>query len=73
MATIINNPSGEGSGIGIILGVILALAVIGIFFVYGLPAMRGNPAPADSSNGASINIELPTGNGDSETSGVDAY
>lgn len=45
MTTVINNP-GEGSnnngpGMGIILGVIIAIIFIALFFVYGLPALRG--------------------------------
>ncbi len=44
MATIINNPDSSGSdgGVGLILGVILTLVVIILFFMYGLPAIRNN-------------------------------
>lgn len=55
MTTIINNPNGgergDSSGVGIILGVILAVVLIALFFVYGLPAMRGA-----TPSGSTINV-----------------
>lgn len=51
MTTVINNPGGEGgSGVGIIVGVVLAIAIIAIFFIYGLPALRNN------NGGTNINV-----------------
>ena len=43
MATIINTPSpstDSGNGIGMVIGVIVLVAVLYSFFVYGIPAMR---------------------------------
>jgi len=62
MSTIVNNPSnGEGMGVGVILGIILALIIIGLFIVYGIPALRGNPPP--SNGGVNLQVELPSGDG----------
>lgn len=60
MATIINNPSdgtAAGSGMGVIVGVIVALVVLALFFIYALPALRGNTGEQDGS--ATINVDLP--------------
>lgn len=63
MATIINNPGegGGGSGLAIVVGVLVALALVGLFIVYGLPALRGGGAPAPESGGVDVNVELPAG------------
>ncbi len=63
MTTVINNPggaSGEGSGAGMVLGVIIGIILIGLFVIYGLPAIRGNKAAEDGS--IDVNLNLPTGN-----------
>jgi len=63
METVINNPgggSGESSGMGMIVGVILAIVIIVLFFMYGLPAIRSNQA-ADDNGSVDINVELPSG------------
>ena len=59
MATVINNPGGntEGSGAGVIIGVIVAIILIILFFVYGLPALRGGASP---SNNLDVNVDLPS-------------
>ena len=61
MTTVINNPgNGEGSNssVGIIIGLIVLLVVIGLFFVYGLPAIRkGNAVPQNA--GIDVNVKLP--------------
>ena len=61
MATIINNPGnteGGGSSIAVIVGVIVLVAIVGLFFVYGLPAMRsGTPAPQETA--IDVNVKLP--------------
>lgn len=71
MATIINNPGNRGSNsdsdstISIIIGFILLLVVVGLFFVYALPALRNNAensaAPQNSS--LDVNLKLPAGDG----------
>ena len=58
MTTVINNP-GEGSndnssGMGIIFGVIIAIILIALFFVYGLPALRRTNQAQPS--GPTINV-----------------
>jgi hypothetical protein len=74
MKTVVNNPGGgtssESSGVGLILGVIVAIVLIGLFFVYGLPALQGTPSPAAQTGGTNVNVTLPnTGTGTSGTSG----
>ena len=61
MTTVINTPpAGDNgdSGAGIILGVIVAIVIIVLFFVYGLPAIRGanNTEPRTTN----INVQIPT-------------
>ncbi|MEZ0208877.1 MAG: hypothetical protein ACAH17_01715 [Candidatus Paceibacterota bacterium] len=63
MATVINNPTSEGSGAGTIIGIVLAVIIIALLFIYGLPYIRGtntNPAPS-----ASVNVTLPSAGGNS--------
>ncbi len=62
MTTIVNTPPSNDngdSGLGIILGVILTLVVITLFFVYVLPTLRSNTANPriDTVN---IDVKLPT-------------
>lgn len=47
MATIVNNPgnTNSGNGLGMIVGLIVALAIILLFFVYVLPVLRQAGAP----------------------------
>lgn len=66
MATVINNP-GEtreiretDSGTGLIVGTIIALILIALFFIYGLPALRSNTGAPATPNNTSINVEFPT-------------
>lgn len=64
MTTIINSPpapqaapSDGGSGFaGIIIGVVLVAIVGFLFFVYGLPALRGNQNTDTGNNGPTINV-----------------
>ncbi len=52
MATIINTPgtqSESGSGVGVVVGVILAIVVLALLAVYGIPALRGT-APQNGTN-----------------------
>jgi hypothetical protein len=58
MATIINNPDSgtdrtveSGGGAGMLIGAIVLILVLIIFFVYGLPALRGS-----SNKGNTINV-----------------
>lgn len=57
MATIINNPGqgdsdNSGGGAGIIVGVIIAIVLIALFVVYGLPALRNT----NSETGTEVNL-----------------
>lgn len=56
MATIINNPSTEssGSGVGTVVAIIILVLAIMLFFLYGLPAIRG----ANKGNN-STTIQVP--------------
>ncbi len=74
MTTIVNTPRGEStdSSLGMILGVIIAIALVVLFFVYGLPALRQGSQP--SEGGTNINVSVPgstggTGSGSSGSSG----
>lgn len=66
MATIVNTPASDssGNGIGMILGALLILLVAFLFFVYGLPMMRGgsSSAPAPQPNNTEINMPQPESN-----------
>ena len=59
MTTIINKGSGESSGAGLVIGVIIGVVLIALFFIFALPALRNNGAPAGGS--ANINVEIPGG------------
>ena len=60
MATVINNPSDNSGGSGILIGIVVAALLMIVIFVYGLPlVMKDNTA---QNPGASINLELPAGN-----------
>jgi predicted permease len=63
MTTVVNNPGSAegGSSMGMVLGVILALILVGLFFVYGLPALQG--APSTQSGSTNINVTLPNTGG----------
>ncbi len=53
MATVINNPSSDtGGGAGVLLGIIVAVIIITLFFVYALPGLRG----LSRSGGTNINV-----------------
>ncbi len=63
MATVINNPSSESAenGVGLIVGVVIALAVIILAALYLVPALRGdtgagNPSPALPSGQVDVNL-----------------
>jgi hypothetical protein len=53
MTTVVNNP-GEGGGAGTIIGVVIAIILIALLFIYGLPALRGG----GTSNAPSANIDV---------------
>ncbi|OHA58097.1 MAG: hypothetical protein A2571_03595 [Candidatus Vogelbacteria bacterium RIFOXYD1_FULL_44_32] len=60
MTTIINTPpTGESadSGAGLVLGILLALILVILFFVYALPALRDNTPP--KADNIDINVQVP--------------
>lgn len=61
MTTVINTPSnGESTGGGFVLGVVLVIVIIlGLFLVYGLPAIRNSNNNAQPKN-IDVNVKLPT-------------
>lgn len=75
MATIVNNPgpsNTDGSGVGMVIGIILAIIVIALFIIYGVPAMRGgNTGPSTPTGGtnANINVQIPVPSGATNTNG----
>lgn len=63
MATIINNPptqapaASEGGSMTGMLIAIVVIAIIGfLFFVYGLPAMRGNQGANSTNSNPTITV-----------------
>ncbi len=61
MTTVINTPSsGESTGGGFALGVILVIVILlGLFFVYGLPAIRNSNNNAQLKS-IDVNVKLPS-------------
>ena len=59
MATIINTPGtqADNSGVGVVVGIILAIVVIALFAFYAVPALR---RPVANPNSGTINVQLQT-------------
>jgi hypothetical protein len=60
MATVINNPGEGGSGAGVIVGLVVAVVLIAVVFIYGLPALRNGTTNETPS--ANVDINLPGAN-----------
>lgn len=61
MTTVVNTPGSSNSSdssVGMVLGLIVLLVVLGLFFVYALPAIRGS-APAQPNGAIDVNVKLP--------------
>ncbi len=65
MATIINNPPGasppaapadSGSGMGMILGIILTVGVVFLFIAFVLPMLRGSQRGESNNSSPTINV-----------------
>ena len=64
MTTIVNSPRDSAdSGLGMVFGVLLAIGIIVLFLIYGLPAIRGN----NGSEGINIDVNLPEGTSSTNT------
>ncbi len=62
MATIINNPgehTTEDSGLGLMIGVLLAIVLLAVFFVYILPAIRNSKPQSDQGGNINLNVTTP--------------
>mgnify|MGYP003396087096 CR=1 FL=1 len=63
MATIINNPTGQGSdegmGFGLIVGILITIFLVFLFFTYGMPALRDNQTEKQPAT-QKIEIQLPS-------------
>lgn len=69
MTTIINTPptkESSDSGLGVILGIIVALIIVALFFFYGLPAIRGSSA-APEADSVNVNVQLPPATTDTDS------
>jgi hypothetical protein len=55
MATVVREES-AGSGIGSVLGIILLIAVVLLFFVYGLPLLRGGTGGTQLNLPSTVNV-----------------
>lgn len=62
MATIVNSPSPDNSGntVGMIFALLFLAGLAYLFFIYGLPTLRGGTSTGNS-NKTDINIIQPTG------------
>lgn len=74
MATIVNNPSdADTSGTGVVVGIVIALLVLILFFVFGLPYLRNNQTPqapsTGSPNSTDINVTVPPSSSNSGSTG----
>jgi flagellar biogenesis protein FliO len=55
MATIINNPSDNSGGSGILIGIIIAILFMVIIFIYGFPLLMRNRGAQPTT----VNVQLP--------------
>lgn len=61
MTTVINNPGdGSDSSASIVILVIVLLIAAAVFFIYGLPAIRGSRV-APQNGSIDVNVKLPAG------------
>jgi hypothetical protein len=81
MATIVNNPgTTEDSSAGVVIGVVIALLIIVLFFAFALPYIRNNgvtPGVPNTGSDSTVNVELPDintgGSGTGSGNGTNTY
>jgi len=59
MSTVINNPSDsreDSSGVGMIVGIVLAVSLVGLFFLYLLPMIQNLGTPTPNTTEIKVNI-----------------
>jgi hypothetical protein len=60
MATVINSPrTDDASGVGVIVGIIIALAIIVLAALYFVPAIRGGNAGTGTEDSGGTQINVP--------------
>ena len=69
MSTVINNPGGgESSGMGLVVGIVVAIIAVGLFFFFVLPAIRGGGQGGKDAN-INVDVKLPEGGGGDQGGG----
>lgn len=65
MTTVINTPgnSNSDSGFGLVFGIIIAIGLVVLFVIYGLPALRRN----NGGDNLNVNVTLPGNDSGSTT------
>ena len=62
MATIVNNPpsSESNGGMGMVIGFILLLVLLALFFIYGFPMIRQSTGPqVNIPDRVDVNVNQP--------------
>ncbi len=73
MTTVVNNPgNGDGGVMGTILVLVVVIVLGALFFMYGLPAIRGQApaAPQNNTGSFDVNVKLPSGGGEASGQGT---
>ena len=67
MATVINNPSSEGSGSGPLTAIIIGVVILAVTFLvifYAIPMIQNGFKQA--GNGIDVNVKLPDNSGNTQ-------
>lgn len=59
MPIIVNNPNGSDSGSGYVVGIIVAIVLLVLFFIFGLPALRGNMQNTNTPTQTQPRVQQP--------------
>lgn len=60
MATVINNPTNDSGGAGLIIGVIIGALIVMALVMYGFRMIRNPVADNKSETPTNINVTLPS-------------